>query len=373
MTQRFIGLMSGTSMDSIDAALIDFETTPPQLIATHKEPLSDELRQELLALCAPGFDEINRMGQLDIRIGKLFANAVNNLLKQNQIPAAQIQAIGSHGQTIRHHPDKQYPFTLQIGDPNTIAHATKITTVADFRRKDIAASGQGAPLTPAFHNAIFRDNQEDRIILNLGGIANITHLPADPAMPVIGFDTGPANTLLDAWANKHLNAPHDQNGDWAAAGKIDFALLEILLADPYFQLPYPKSTGREHFNLDWLTTYVNKLAHAPSAQDTQTTLSELTAISIAQAMDTLTTTKTKILVCGGGLHNKHLMQRLALHCKNHSVHSTEEFGLPPEWIECMAFAWLAKQTLAGKTGNLPSVTGATQETILGGIYLTKNP
>lgn len=367
MTKFFIGLMSGTSLDAVDAALVDFSSHPPKLIATHSQALPHDLKQELLALCIPGDNEINRMGELDVKVGKLFATVANSLLSSAKIFPKEITAIGSHGQTIRHHPNNKYPFTLQIGDPNVIANETGITTVADFRRRDIATGGQGAPLAPGFHNAIFRSEKYDRIILNLGGIANITFLAKDLAAPVLGFDTGPANTLLDAWANLHLNKPYDENGNWAASGKVSADLLKTLLADPYFSLPAPKSTGREYFNLTWLEKHIAAFKLPP--EDIQATLCELTARSIMNAINKTTQTNTQILICGGGIKNLFLVERLKTNNNQHSIHSTTEFGVPPEWIEAMAFAWLAKQTMENNPSNLPSVTGAKKTVVLGGIYL----
>jgi anhydro-N-acetylmuramic acid kinase len=368
MNEIYIGLMSGTSMDAVDAALVDLSARQPRLITSHSHPLPDDFCAELALLCLPGFDEINRLGQLDVRLGNLFAITCNQLLAKAQLAASHIQAIGSHGQTIRHQPQGAHPFTLQIADPNIIAAETGITTVADFRRRDMAKGGQGAPLAPAFHQYAFQTAQHNRLILNLGGIANITWLPADLSMAVIGFDTGPGNTLLDAWVNKHWQQRCDHHGQWASSGKINRELLAILLADPYFKLAAPKSTGREYFNLAWLDKHLMRFKKSIAPADVQATLCELTAYSILQAVELLNLTAGEILICGGGIRNHYLMQRLNAHAKNFSVYSTEEFGVPPESVEAMAFAWLAQQTLARKPGNLPSVTGARDESILGGIY-----
>lgn len=363
----YIGLMSGTSMDAVDGVLVDFAHQPPKLIATHKQLLPEDLRKELIELCLPGFNEINRLGKLDVRVGQLFAETTKNLLNKANISAKQICAIGSHGQTVRHKPDGEYPFTLQIGDPNLIATETGITTVADFRRRDMANNGQGAPLTPAFHAYVFRDATEDRIILNLGGIANITWLPADNTLPVLGFDTGPANLLLDAWIYQQCRKPFDDDGRWGATGKVNPELLTQLLADPYFQQAPPKSTGRELFNLAWLEKNLLTQKKITPA-DVQATLCELTARSVFHAINQLGLTRGKILVCGGGIRNQHLMQCLTQHSSHFTLHSTKEFGIPPEWVEAMTFAWFAQQTLAQKPSNIPSVTGATRPVILGGVY-----
>lgn len=376
MKELYIGLMSGTSMDAVDAALVDFNAAKPELIATHSQSIPAALKKALLDLCKPGHDEINRMGQLDIEVGLLFAETANQLLLKNSLSNSEIKAIGSHGQTIRHQPTGNHPFTLQIGDPNIIAEKTGITTLADFRRRDMAAGGQGAPLTPGFHNEIFRTASEDRIILNLGGIANITWLPANSNLPVIGFDTGPGNTLLDAWISKHLNKNHDEKGAWAASGKIDVKLLDAMLADDYFKLSHPKSTGREYFNLQWLEKILlgNHLQNTGDtksngriAENIQATLCELTVLSIAITIDKLIK-PCKILVCGGGIKNHYLIERLKINCPWSSIHSTDEYGVPPQWLEAMAWAWLAKQTLNKKPGNLPTVTGASKKVILGAVY-----
>lgn len=369
MSQYYIGLMSGTSMDAVDTALVDFSNEALKIIATHRETMPEEIKDQISALCSVRDNEINLLGALDQQIGHLFADAALNLLKQQQISADKIIAIGSHGQTIRHHPNNTFPFTLQIADPNVIAEKTGITTIADFRRRDIVNGGQGAPLTPAFHAYAFRTNQKNRVILNIGGMANITLLPADLTKNVTGFDTGPGNTLIDSWIKLNLNQSHDKDGQWAKSGKINTALLAELLADPYFSLQPPKSTGREYFNLPWLQ---HKLKNNLAAEDVQATLTELTAQSIMLAIDQYAEFDSEILICGGGVYNKYLQERLNFHCKNHSLHSTADFGLPPEWVEAVAFAWLAKQTMTRKPANLPSVTGAKKASILGGIYLANN-
>lgn len=359
MRELYIGLMSGTSVDGIDAALVDFSDQQPRLIASHYHEFNPEHRQQILALCEPGHDEINRLGEVDILLGTLFAETVNTLLNQQKIDAESIRAIGSHGQTIRHHPTRQ--FTLQIGDPNTIAAKTGITTIADFRRKDMAKGGQGAPLVPAFHHSVFAAKQ-NRVIVNIGGMANITLLPGN-SHHISGFDTGPGNVLLNAWITKHLHKPYDNNGEWAASGKINPSLLKKLLSDPFFSLPAPKSTGREYFNLAWLEKQIDKTMQPA---DVEATLVALTAESIIQAISQ-SLPHSEIFVCGGGVHNPLLMQHLSK-LANATVQSTKIAGVDPDWIEAMAFAWLAKQTLEKKPGNIPAVTGARAATILGGIY-----
>lgn len=362
----FIGLISGTSLDGIDAALVDFSDEQVQLLGTHHEPYSPALLKDLRAISLPGENEIDRMGELDRQVGLAFSEAVIKLLAKLDIDASRVTAIGSHGQTIRHRPVASHPFTLQIGDPNTLAEMTGITTVGDFRRRDMAAGGEGAPLVPAFHQAVFQSPEVPRIALNLGGIANITCLPAGQTDAIIGYDTGPASTLLDAWIGRHLGEAFDANGDWAAGGEADPSLLEKLLADPYFAQAAPKSTGTEYFNLDWLDARLSPEPIAP--QDIQSTLVELTAISVANAIREEGYEEAEVLVCGGGANNGFLLQRLRHWLPQASVDSSQRLGLHPDWIEAMAFAWLARRTLAGLSGNLPSVTGARRAVTLGAIY-----
>lgn len=370
MSTLYIGLMSGTSMDAVDAALVDFSGPAPKLLATHSLSLDMELRTALRALGHGGIGELDRYGQLDARVGELFAEAACGLLEQAAVKAAQVRAIGSHGQTVLHNPAGSYPYSLQIGNPSLIAERTGITTVADFRRRDMAAGGQGAPLAPAFHNAVLRSQTQDRVVINIGGIANITVLPADPKLAVSGFDTGPASTLMDAWIQQHLNQRMDDDGRWAAGGTVVKPLLDRLMNDPYFKLAPPKSTGFEYFNLAWLNKKLAEQGAPITAQDVQATLCELSAASIAQAITEHAPNTRQVLVCGGGVHNAYLMQRLRALMPTCQVDSTAVYGVDPEWVEAMAFAWLAKQTLEGKPGNLPSVTGAKRAVMLGGIYLS---
>jgi anhydro-N-acetylmuramic acid kinase len=367
MPEKYIGLMSGSSLDGIDAVLVSFESSPPHLLAHHVEPLDSHLVDELDALTRPGNDELARCCRADVLLGECFAKAVIALLENAGISKQHVRAIGSHGQTLRHSPDSDTPSTLQIGDPNIIAERTGLTTVADFRRRDMAAGGQGAPLVPAFHQAVLHDPAHDRIILNIGGIANITLLPAKPETVISGFDTGPGNALLDAWIKNQRNASYDRDGKWAASGKVHPELLTALLGEPYFFHAPPKSTGRDVFNLEWLADCWPSVAELPP-QDVQATLLELTAVSIADAIRQTTPDPDQMLVCGGGVHNNTLMQRLKELLQDQQVFSTSEVGLDPDWVEAMAFAWLAKQTLAHQAGNLPAVTGAKHGVILGGIY-----
>ncbi len=367
MNTYYVGLMSGTSTDAIDAVLVDFDSNT-RLIASYSLPIPQYLRDELLQLNSPGFGELDAMGHLDQTLGDLFAQAALALIHQAGIEPSSVIAIGSHGQTIRHRPPEAGArgFTLQIGDPNIIAQTTGITTVADFRQRDMALGGQGAPLVPGFHRALFQSPDADRVLLNIGGIANITWLGRDDR--IIGFDTGPGNCLMDAWIQRQQEQPYDRGGRWASQGKVSAVLLSRLLSHSYFQQPHPKSTGRETFNLDWLAPFLAQDAEL-AAVDVQATLLELTCLSISQSISTLTSEPgLDIYVCGGGAYNTCLMQRLQELAPQHTIQSTQALGLAPDWIEAMAFAWLAQQTLEGKPGNLCQVTGAREQTLLGGIY-----
>ena len=363
----YIGLMSGTSMDAVDAAMVDLGGARPRLLATHNHPLPACLRAEAAAL-SRGSVTLAAQGTLDNRFGHLFADAVLALLGSTRIPAPEVRGIGSHGQTVYHRPDGAHPFSLQIGDPNIIVERTGITTVADFRRRDIAAGGQGAPLVPAFHRAVLQSPDHARAVVNIGGIANLTLLPPDPHAPVRGFDTGPGNTLIDAWADRHLGVPLDRDGRWAASAQPDPRLLECLSKDPYFRLSAPKSTGLEHFNLEWVEGCLQDVGDRLEPPVVQATLVELTAHTIAEGIVTTSPEPTEVWVCGGGVHNGYLMLRLRDLLAGTRVTSTEEAGIPPDWMEAMAFAWLAQQTLDHRPGNLPSATGARHPVILGGVY-----
>lgn len=365
MADYFIGLMSGTSMDALDATLVDFSSSNPALIATHNQPLDDELRQELLALAKAGSNELDRLAQLDVRLGRLNAQLCLQLLEKAGIKSSEVHAIGSHGQTVRHAPGATTPYTLQIGDPNTIAQLTGITTVADFRRRDLVVGGQGAPLVPAFHQELFRSSEKNRVILNIGGIANITVLPAAPSQPAFGFDTGPGNMLMDAWSQLYRHQPYDHNGEWAKSGVVGAELLNALLSDPFLAKQPPKSTGREQYNLHWLEQQI-KGSH--KVEDVQATLCEFTAASIAYAVLQFAPQTDELFVCGGGARNGHLMERIAGYLEGCHIATTAELGIDPQWVEAMAFAWLARQTIHHLPGNLPAVTGAKESVILGGIY-----
>lgn len=360
----YLGLISGTSVDGIDAALATFDPLP-RVHAALTHPYPDELRSRLLELAqGDGATTLDEVGALDARIGGCFAEAALALLERAGVSPAGVRAIGSHGQTLRHRPNADPRFTLQLGDPSLIAERTGITTVADFRRADFAAGGQGAPLLPIFHAALFARPREARAVLNLGGIANLTVLQADGG--VVGFDIGPANGLLDAWCALHTGAAFDRDGAFAARGQVDHALLERLLDERYFRVPPPKSTGREHFHLDWLRARLGGESRKP--EDVQATLVELTAHSVADAVRTHAGSARGLLVCGGGTHNPLLMHALQSALAPLPVSSTAEYGVDPDYVEATAFAWLARERLAGRPGNLPSVTGATGLRVLGGIF-----
>ncbi|WP_338334823.1 anhydro-N-acetylmuramic acid kinase [Xanthomonas euvesicatoria] len=364
----YLGLMSGTSADGIDAALVRFADATHrrcELLAGTTVAWEPQLRETLVAL-GQGAETvaIDALGQVDAQVGLAFAAAANRLIGDSGVERRQIRAIGSHGQTIRHRPNANPAFTWQIGDASRIAEHTGITTVADFRRRDVAAGGQGAPLMPAFHLAMLGAGDEDRAVLNLGGIGNLTLIPRDGA--VLGFDTGPANALLDSWCQRHHGTPFDAEGAFAASGRVDAVLLQALLADPWFALPPPKSTGREQFHLDWAVQAMGSARL--DAADVQATLLELTAASVADALLRLQPTTRRVLVCGGGVRNPVLLARLAARLPGMVVESSARYGLDPDYLEAMGFAWLAAELLAGRAANLPAVTGAAGPRLLGAIY-----
>jgi anhydro-N-acetylmuramic acid kinase len=360
-SELYIGLMSGTSLDGVDAVLADFAATPLRSIAVAHVPFPAPLRDELEALQRPGTDEVHRAALAANALMDSCANAVSELLAQTGLAPGAIAAVAVHGQTIRHRPELGY--SLQLANPARLAEAIRITVVADFRSRDIAAGGQGAPLVPAFHAALFADANVHRSVVNIGGIANITDLPASGA--VRGFDTGPGNTLLDAWCARHVGIPFDRDGAWAATGEIIAELLAALEADPYFALAPPKSTGRDYFNLAWLEGH---LEASYAAVHVQRTLLELTARTIAGAVESHCGQATEILVCGGGAYNAVLMRELGSALTPRSLQTTAALGVPVNEVEALAFAWLAREALAGRVGNLPAVTGARGARILGAIY-----
>lgn len=361
----YLGLISGTSADSIDAVLASFNRGVPQLVASHAHPWSDDLRERMLSV-AQGERalDLDQLGRLDVEIGHGFAEAALRLLEISDTPASAVRAIGSHGQTLRHRPVGNYPFTMQLGDASIIAERCGIDVVADFRRADIAAGGQGAPLLPALHAMLLSRPGHSRVVLNLGGIANITVLNADGS--VLGFDTGPANGLMDAWCLRHRGHAFDHDGAFAASGRVDQNLLHALLGDPYFALSPPKSTGREHFHLEWLAGHIE--TSSLEVADVQATLLELSARSIVAAIAIHAPGADEVLACGGGVHNAALTRRLGELLSPRSLTSTARHGIDPDFLEATAFAWLARQRLLGLPGNLPAVTGARGPRVLGAIY-----
>lgn len=358
----YIGIMSGTSLDGLDIALIDQQAASLQLLASHYVPMPAELGQQLLALCSSGHDEVARAALAENAWARLAAEGVASLLAQEQLAPSHIRAIGSHGQTIRHEPAQG--FTVQIGNPALLAELSGIDVIADFRRRDVAAGGQGAPLAPAFHDWLFREAGGAVGILNVGGFTNLSLLAED--QPVHGFDCGPGNVLMDAWIGRHQGKAFDENGAWACAGHVNLPLLERLLSAGFFQATGPKSTGRELFNLPWLDRQLDGL-ELP-AEDVQATLLELTARSVTDSIHKTGTLLEHLLVCGGGAHNGALMARLAQLLPQAKVESTNAWGVDPDWMEAMAFAWLAHCCLERLSGNRPSVTGASGSRILGAHY-----
>lgn len=359
---RYIGVMSGTSLDGLDIALIE-QTGHTRLLGTHYTSMPESLHNDLLSLCSSGADEIARAAIAQNQWVRLAAVGINTLLEAHHLKPCDIHAIGSHGQTVRHEPARG--FTVQIDNPALLAELTGITVVADFRRRDVAAGGQGAPLVPAFHEALFGTDDAPRAVLNVGGFSNLSLIQA--GQPVSGFDSGPGNVLLDAWIQHKRQLPFDRDGAWAASGVVNEPLLKAVLADPFFSGRGPKSTGREVFNLEWLLRHLAELP-AIAEQDVQATLLELTARSIAQSLQAAQARTHALLVCGGGAHNGALMTRLAALLPNTQVDSTAAAGVDPDWVEAMAFAWLAHCCLAGIAANRPSVTGAEGLRVLGAIY-----
>jgi anhydro-N-acetylmuramic acid kinase len=360
-SELFIGLMSGTSLDGVDAVILERASEQVLIRHTGFEPYPSELRDILLALQHPAQDELHQTALVSNQLARLYAKAVNQVLVSSGIAPQQITAIGCHGQTIRHRPEAGY--TLQIGNAALLAELTGITVVSDFRSRDIAAGGQGAPLVPAFHQAVFGATGLNRVILNIGGIANITVLPGTG--PVTGFDTGPGNLLMDAWATKHLGKRYDGNGDWAASGTVIESLLQSCLDEPFFDLPPPKSTGRDLFNLVWLAS---KITDRMTPADVQRTLLELTTVSIADAILKHCDEVDEVYVCGGGAHNAALLNGLRGKLPHASILLTDTLGISADWVEAAAFGWLASQALHRAPGNLPEVTGAKGERILGAVY-----
>lgn len=361
--ERYIGLMSGTSLDGVDAVLVEFAPgAPPRLLQSHYLPYDDALRAQLLALHSPQADEIHLAACAANDLARLYAKTVLALVADRA--TTPIRAIGCHGQTLRHRPECGY--TLQIGNAALLAELTGITVVADFRSRDIAAGGQGAPLVPAFHEHVLKHTAIHRVIANIGGIANITDLPPDG--PVRGWDTGPGNLLMDAWIQRHQGLRYDRDGTWAAGGQVDAGLLDVLMGHPYLQGQPPKSAGREQFNLASLEAALAGLGRPAVPQDVQSTLLEFTAASLSDAVRRECGNAQELFVCGGGAHNLALMRRLEERLPGIRIDTTAAIGVAPDWVEAMAFAWLAKQCLEGQHGNLPDVTGAAGARVLGAVY-----
>jgi len=361
MAGLYIGLMSGTSLDGIDAVLAASHGQRLRLRSAFHRPFSSRLREQLFALQAPGPDELRRASLTANELTQAYAATVRSLLSQARVAASAVTAIGCHGQTVRHQPDAGY--TIQLMNGALLAELTGINVVCDFRSRDIAAGGEGAPLAPAFHSAMFRTPTRDRAVVNIGGIANVTNLPARGR--ITGFDCGPGNCLLDAWISTHRRLPFDRGGTWAARGRVAPQLLDKFLDDPYFRRRPPKSAGRENFNLDWLR---RRRTANERAVDVQATLLELTARTISRAVRTHCCDAREVLICGGGARNRALFARLAALLPNRRVVTTDALGVAAGHIEALAFAWLARQTVRRKPGNLPAVTGARGPRILGAIY-----
>ncbi|MCY4356941.1 MAG: anhydro-N-acetylmuramic acid kinase [Gammaproteobacteria bacterium] len=364
-SELYIGLISGTSVDGVDCALVDLKSEQPQLVAAKTYPLPDDLRRFLLSLSKAQTHTLSDLGKANVVLGREFATAANSLLAETGKIKNDIVAIGSHGQTIWHEPDSEFPFSWQLGDPNSIAEQTGITTVADLRSRDIAAGGQGAPLAPLLHQVVFASPAGNRAIINIGGISNLTWLPK--AGPALAYDIGPGNLLMDYWIYKNKRMSYDQDGQWATSGQVDQELLDILFADDYFTRQPPKSTGREHFNGPWLESKLTGLGRGLTPQDVQATLLQLTAISIANELNTRFPA-TEVYVCGGGCQNKALMQTLQQTAVDCAVHSTSTLGVDPDWVEAIAFAWMAQAAMENRTFDTRPFTGASRKLSLGAIY-----
>ena len=359
--ELYVGLMSGTSLDGIDAVLVDFGKAKPTLIAKYFLPFDGAIRNSLLALQLSASNELHHAQVIGNKLAGLYAAAVVTLLSQTKIPNHEVKAIACHGQTIRHCPEQGY--SLQIGNSALLAEMTSITVIGDFRSRDIAAGGQGAPLVPAFHDKVLRHPGKHRVIVNIGGISNLTDLP--PNQATTGFDCGPGNLLMDMWCERHTGKFYDDNGAWAAFGSVLPSLLKQMLDEPYFVLPPPKSTGRDLFKTEWLE---EKLTGGEKPEDVQATLLELTCRAISQSILKYCVGAQEIYLCGGGAHNQTLRNRLAALLTDCSVESTNTLGIDSDYMEAIAFAWIAQQTMHGKPANLPHVTGAKHPCILGAIY-----
>ncbi|MCG8413888.1 MAG: anhydro-N-acetylmuramic acid kinase [Pseudomonadales bacterium] len=360
----YVGLISGTSVDGVDCVVVDLSNEQPQLLAANTFPLPDNLREDVLRLCRGENISLSELGETNIALGKEFAIAANSLLATSNLSPQDIAAIGSHGQTVWHEPDSDFPFTLQLGDPNTIAQQTGVTTVADLRGRDMAAGGQGAPLAPLLHRAVFRSDSSNRAVVNIGSISNITILPTNSVC--LAYDTGPGNVLMDYWINKHRGEKFDADGNWAAQGRVIENLLAALMKEEYLARPAPKSTGRELFNASWLEQKLHEVADDVAPEDVQATLLEFTVVSIVQQVNSYDV--EELFVCGGGAHNKTLMSALQEKLAPISVASTSALGIDPDWVEAIAFAWMAKQSIEGNLVDSRPFTGASAPILLGGIF-----
>lgn len=365
----YIGLMSGTSADGIDAVMVSIEDENIDFIKSISVDYDKSLLDDIVAITSRSKIDLIEIGELDVRLGLAFSNAVLSLTQSVDLDL--VAAIGSHGQTVHHSPEGNYPFTMQLGSGATIAQTTGIRTVTDFRSNDIAAGGQGAPLAPLFHQEFFSSTQENRSIINIGGIANLTYLSKSHdhknGRQITGFDTGPGNALLDCWASLHLNTPYDTNGDWARSGKIDRVLLQRFLADPYFKKPPPKSTGKEYFNLRWLKDFFDIETVDPT--NIQTTLTHLTALSIANCLNENNNEHDAVYLCGGGTKNLYLMEQIEHYSNKTKIGTTMSLGIDPDFVEAVAFAWLAKTRIEEKALDTRLITGASRPVILGAVYL----
>ena len=361
MSNLFVGLMSGTSLDGADAALVDFSSGTARTLAFATVPFTQDLSDRILALCEPGSDPVDLAARVTIELSELYANAVEGALAAGNVPRSSVGAIGCHGQTVRHRPDLGY--TVQLNDPARLAELTGIPVVADFRRRDMAAGGQGAPLVPAFHESVFRHGQRSRAVVNIGGISNVTWLP--PGKRTLGFDCGPGNVLLDGWARRHLGTQFDEDGRWAAQGRADDRLLERLMDEPFLDASPPKSTGRELFRIGWLES---RLPEHYSAADVQATLTEFTARSIVEAIDRFCPTTDEIYLAGGGARNPALVTRITALASGRPVAPTDSLGVPTAHVESMAFAWLAMKCVRREPIDLTAITGAREPRILGALY-----
>jgi anhydro-N-acetylmuramic acid kinase len=364
MRELYVGLISGTSIDGVDAVLTQIDESSCVIRSAATTEYPEQLLARVRKLIETPQTTLRELGTLDHALGRFFARCACELIERAGVARSEVEAIGHHGQTVFHEPAGEEPFTMQIGDPNIVAARTGITTVADFRRIDMAVGGQGAPLVPAFHAWRFTDASEARAVVNIGGIANITALA--PGRSPLGFDTGPGNTLLDLWVRRCRGEPYDSNGRWASSGRVDAALLEAFLAEPYFAAAAPKSTGRELFHMAWLDARL-ATARAPAEADVQATLAELTAATIVTAIGDNLPDCSRVIVCGGGAHNADLLARIQRRMRAR-VETTDSYGISPDWVEGAAFAWLARARLRTLAGNVPSVTGARRSAVLGGVY-----